>query len=218
MCSPYVLRQECAAGGVELADLPFRYFLARRCLSHEFEPTVLDWFESDAPWKLVVADFYEQHEFSMLAAHLPASISPLVSPESLSDLRRHMETAFGVELTDHVTVLAHKLVPGQRITIHNDFLGGDNETHRLTVQLNRGLSDDDGGLIVLFNSSDPTDIHRVIRPLTGSCLGFEIDGNSNHAVSRVCRGERYTIVYSFYAQRPRSRNPDLAQDGVFSVD
>ena len=198
VCSPYVLSQECAANAVEFVDFPFRYFLAPRCLVQGIEQILLDWFESAAPWQLVESDFYEQYEFGMLDVALPESVSPLASPSNLSALRRSVATLFDVALDDQVTLVAHKLIPGQQIAIHNDYLGGS-ETHRLTVQLNRGLRDADGGLFVLFNSFDPNDIHRVIRPLGGSGLGFEIGENSNHAVSRLHRGERYSLVYSFHA-------------------
>ena len=197
--SPYVLSQECAANAVEFVDFPFRYFLARRCLAQGIEQILLDWFESAAPWQLVQTDFYEQYEFNMLDVALPESVAPLASPSNLSVLRRSVARLFDVALDDRVTLLAHKLIPGQRIAIHNDYLGG-NETHRLTVQLNRGVRDGDGGLFVLFNSFDPNDIHRVIRPLGGSGLGFEIGENSNHAISRLHRRERYTLVYSFHTQ------------------
>ena len=133
--------------------------------------------------------------------------SPLASPSNLSALRRSVATLFDVALDERVTLLAHKLIPGQRIAIHNDYLRG-NETHRLTVQLTRGLRDGDGGLFVLFNSFDPNDIHRVIRPLGGSGLGFEIGENSNHAISRIHRGERYTLIYSFHAQLHADLHPE----------
>ena len=197
---PYALFLECAANSVEFFGHPFRYFIARRCLSKGIEQILLDWFESAAPWQLVETDFYEQYEFNMLDVDLPEPVSPLTSPVNLFDLRHSVATIFDVALDDQVTLMAHKLVPGQRISIHNDFLGGENETHRLTVQLNRGLTDGDGGLFVLFNSFDANDIHRVIRPITGSCVGFEITNNSNHAVSKLHRGERYTLVYSFHVR------------------
>lgn len=202
---PYVLPQEYRVGSVEFADFPFRYFLTRRCLAPDIEQTLLNWFESDAPWRLVETDFYEQYEFSMLDERLPENVAALTSPENLQILRRTVAEIFNVVFDDRITLLAHKLVPGQRIAIHNDYLGGD-ETHRLTVQLNRGLHDRDGGLFMLFNSFDPNDIHRIVRPIAGSGLGFEICENSNHAVSRLHNGERYTIVFSFYAQQLAERH------------
>ena len=89
-------------------------------------------------------------------------------------------------------------MPGQRIAIHNDYLIGE-ETHRLIVQVNRGLKDEDGGFFMLFNSFDASDVHRVLRPIHGSAIGFEISPASHHAVSRLYGEERYTLVYSFYA-------------------
>ena len=88
-------------------------------------------------------------------------------------------------------------VLGQRIRIHNDYIPGA-ETHRVLVQLNNGWADDNGGLLVFFNSDDPADIHRAFRPLHNSCVAFAISPSSYHAVSTIHGGERYTLVYSFY--------------------
>ena len=196
----YGLLRANALEAIELHDAPFRYFLARCSLVPEIEHTLLEWFESDAPWQLVETDFYEQYEFRMLDVALPESVSPLASPDNFSVLRREMEEIFDVAFDERVLLVAHKLVPGQRIAIHNDYLVGK-ETHRLTIQLNRGLRDEDGGLFMLFDSFEPSDIHRIIRPICGSVLGFEISENSHHAVSLLHGGERYTLVYSFYAKR-----------------
>ena len=198
MSTPYVLSGKNIEEAVNFRNSPFRYFLAKRFLAPDVEQATLEWFESGAPWCLAETDFYEQYEFSMLDAQLPKQIRSLTSPLSLLQIRNAMETIFDTSLSNSVTLLAHKLVPGQRIAIHNDYLGG-NETHRLTIQLNRGLSYDDGGLLLLFNSFNPNDIHRILRPVCGSGIGFEIGCNSNHAVSRLHRGERYTLVYSFFA-------------------
>ncbi len=190
----------CALGPVDLRVSPFRYFLAPRCLAPGMERALLEWFETDAPWRLVETDFYQQYEFDMLHMALPTSVAPLISPGNLTALRREMADIFDVAFDDRIMLVAHKLTSGQRIAIHNDHLVGE-ETHRLTVQLNRGLDDEDGGLIMLFNSFDPADVHRIIRPVTGSGIGFEIGENSHHAVSRLHCGERYTLVYSFHARR-----------------
>lgn len=199
------LLRESAFQAIELRDSPFRYFLARRCLVPDIEQALLEWFETDAPWQLVETDFYEQYEFRMLDVVLPESVSQLTAPDNFSALRREMAEIFNVTFDDRVMLVAHKLMPGQRIAIHNDYLVGK-ETHRLTVQLNRGLRDEDGGLFMLFNSFDPMDIHRIIRPVCGSVIGFEIGENSHHAVSMLHDKERYTLVYSFYAQPYAKRN------------
>ena len=182
----------------ESADTPFRYFLAQGCFAPAFEGALLDWLEHAAPWKLVETDFYEQFEFDMRDAELPVDLAPLVAPEMLDRLRRKMGAAFGDPLGPKVQVVAHRLDPGQRIGIHNDVRQGG-ETHRLTVQINRGLGDDDGGFLMLFNSGDASDIHRILRPISGSALWFALSAASHHAVSRLHGGVRYTLVYSFHA-------------------
>ncbi len=188
-----------ALGTVEFRASPFRYFLARGCLAPDTEEKLLEWFETCAPWRLVKTDFYEQYEFSMLDVTLPENVSHLASPNNLTTLRREMARIFEVEFDHRMGLVAHKLAFGQRIAIHNDYLVGE-ETHRLTIQLNRGLRDEDGGLFMLFNSPDPRDVHRILRPVARSGIGFEISERSHHAVSRLHGGERYTLVYTFRAQ------------------
>ena len=190
---------EITLGDVDFRVFPFRYFLAQHCVADHTALALLEWFESGAPWRLVATDFYEQYEFSMLDTVLPENVSHLVAPSSFEALRREMASIFGVAFDEHVMLVAHKLMRGQRIAIHNDYLLGQ-ETHRLTIQLNRGLRDGDGGYFLLFDSVDPRDIHRIVRPLHCSAIGFEIGEASNHAVSRLQCGERYTLVYSFHAQ------------------
>ena len=182
----------------ESVAAPFRYFLSERCLIPEIESGLLDWFEGEAPWHLVETDFYEQYEFDLRDARLPARLGALVAPDMLDRLRRRMEDALGDALGPDVQAVAHRLDPGQRIAIHND-VRPDGETHRLTVQLNRGLRDEDGGFFMLFNSDDPSDVHRILRPVSASAIGFAIGPNSHHAVSRLHGGTRFTVVYSFHA-------------------
>ena len=73
------------------------------------------------------------------------------------------------------------------------------ETHRLVVQLNRGWTAGDGGYFLLFGDDTPEDLRVVLAPMSRQALLFEISHRSHHAVSKVVRGERYSIVYSFYA-------------------
>ncbi len=185
---------------VESATVPFRYFVAEHCLDAAIEPVLLNWLETDAPWALVEADFYEQFEFDLRDAELPPALACLVDPDMLARLRQKMEQALGDALTPHVQLVAHRLDPGQRIAIHNDMREGG-ETHRLTIQLNRGLDDADGGFFMLFNSDDAEDINRILRPVSGSAIGFAISPASHHAVSRLHGGNRFTLVYSFFAKR-----------------
>ena len=187
----------------EQTKQPFWYFLVDQWLDTTIEENLLAWLETDAPWRLVETDFYEQFEFSLFDVTLPASLRSLVSPCQLGQLCKTIENAFQCRLACKIDLVAHKLMPGQHIAIHNDYLVGG-ETHRFTVQLNRGLNDEDGGFFMLFNSIDASDVHRILRPLSGSAIGFEISPASHHAISRLHGGERYTLVYSFYAVLPNT--------------
>jgi Rps23 Pro-64 3,4-dihydroxylase Tpa1-like proline 4-hydroxylase len=184
---------------VERFSKPFEYFLSPQTLRDDLSTTLLAWLETGAPWKLVETDFYEQYEFSFWDVDVPPALLVFREPDFLSALKTRLEDLFKVELGNDVDVAAHKLIPGQRIRIHNDFIDGE-KTYRLLIQLNQGCKDEDGGLLLLFNSSDPADIHKVFRPIHNSAIGFVVSPTSNHAVSVIHGGERFTLVYSFYGK------------------
>jgi len=176
---------------------PFRYATFRECLATSLSSDILAWFEHDAPWRLKRTDFYEQYEFSCWDSISPIA-SHLTSSMVLEAVRSEMMKVFGRTFEDPISVVAHKLLEGQRIGIHNDYLVGE-ESHRLVIQLNHGLSDDDGGFLMIFNSDDPSDIARVMRPVHVSGFAFEISPASFHAVSEMHGGVRYSLIYSLRA-------------------
>jgi len=184
---------------VESFSKPFNYFVAPRALKDDLSKTLLDWLETEAPWKLVETDFYEQYEFSFWDVEVPPSLLVFREPDFLNELKTKVENLFTIELANDIDVAAHKLIPGQRIRIHNDFISGE-KTCRLLIQLNRDCKDEDGGLLILFNSSDPADIHKAFRPIHNEAIGFVVSPASNHAVSLIHGGERFTLVYSFYGK------------------
>ena len=185
----------------ESFGFPFSYYVASQALTVDASMSILDWLEKDAPWRLVEETFYEQYEFNFYHADLPAELSELVHHSCLHRVKNMVEGLFDVKLSDRINFSAHKLVPGQRIRVHNDYLPGQ-ETHRLLIQLNRGWSDENGGFLMFFNSDNANDIHKIIRPLHNSCAAFAISPDSNHAVSTIHHGHRYTLVYSFYQVVP----------------
>jgi Rps23 Pro-64 3,4-dihydroxylase Tpa1-like proline 4-hydroxylase len=184
---------------LEVFTHPFPYFTAVDGFGDHTSGAILDWLEIEAPWALVETDFYEQHEFSLADVSLPPHIAFLSDASFLNDLRSEVERIFAFPLRETVDCTVHKLVPGQRIRIHNDFIPGG-ATHRVLVQLNRGWHDDQGGFLMFFNSGDPADVHRVLSPVHDSVVGFAISEQSHHAVSLIHEGERFTLVYSFYGK------------------
>lgn len=177
---------------------PFRYSVIPSALAPDVADTLLAWFEKDAPWTLRIAEFYEQHEFVLTNEMLPAQLREVFSSAALGSLRAHVEQLFGARLAERIDVTAHRLTKGQRIRIHNDYIPGQ-ETQRLLIQLNRGWLDENGGALMLFNSREPTDVHRILRPVHNSGLLFEISSDSLHAVTPINGGERFTLVMSFFS-------------------
>lgn len=184
---------------VEFQASPFGHFVGRTKLP-DSGAEWLDWLETEAPWKLTVAEFYEQYEFSLRHVSLDPALRCLVATDTVHALRKRMFEYFEQPLSDRVDVTAHKLVPRQTIRIHNDYLSGE-ESHRLLLQLNRGWSPEFGGYLMFFDGPEPETVSSVIEPRNGSVQAFAISSRSYHAVSTVHAEERFTVVYSFY---PRS--------------
>ena len=68
-----------------------RCFTVPRVISEELEEALLAWFESDAPWRLSVMDFYEQYEFDFRdLGPSRQTLKPLVSEDTLNELRRRI--------------------------------------------------------------------------------------------------------------------------------
>lgn len=177
---------------------PFPYFTAAAMLDQDSVSSLLSWFAVAASWKLVETDFYEQHELDSGEDESQTPLAFLTNHRFLEEVRREAGDLFGISFSDRIKWTVHKLLPGQRIRIHNDLLAGG-ETHRVILHINRGWSLSQGGFLMFFNSPDPGDVHRVLMPLNGSLVGFEISEKSRHAVSLVLDGERFAIVYSLYA-------------------
>lgn len=185
---------------LETFSQPFPHFTATEAFGENLSTSILDWLETDAPWRLTETDFYEQYEFSLFAERQPSHLEFLTSRPFLDDLRSKAEQIFGIRLDHSLDCTAHKLVPGQRIRIHNDFIPGQ-ETHRVLIQLNRGWQENHGGFLMFFNSGDPSDVYRLFPPVHDSVVGFAISHHSNHAVSTIHGGGRFTLVFSFYGDR-----------------
>ena len=179
---------------------PFPHAVAPRLLPPVLADQVLQWFEEAAPWRLRVESFYEQYELNLHQVALPAQLRDLLAVEMIGWLARQMLSPLTANGLVNGFVLveanAHKLIRGQTIKIHNDYIG-DDETHRILVQLNRNWSDENGGMLMLFSSPDASDVARLIRPIHGSAMAFEISPTSFHAVSTIRSSARYTLVYSF---------------------
>ena len=175
---------------------PFPYFYSSSALQNSYDLKVVNWLSHSVEWDLVETDFYEQHEFNLLTKNLPLELEFLKSKETTDLIEEKFKSIFKIESFDLVGIVAHKMVTGQHIGIHNDFINGE-ETHRLVIHFNPQWSEENGGFLILFNSSNASDISKVINPTANFAFGFEISERSHHAVSRIYNFTRHTIVYTF---------------------
>jgi Rps23 Pro-64 3,4-dihydroxylase Tpa1-like proline 4-hydroxylase len=180
----------------ELRAAPFPHATHQALLPTQLCDAALDWMETTATWELRIASFYEQWELHLETDALPSGLRPLLSTGTVDHLHALLLAPLTTKHLTLTEVTAHKLVAGQTIRIHNDYLE-NGETHRLLVQLNRGWEDPQGGLLMFFGSASPEDVRRILRPTHGSAVAFPISPQSFHAVSTIQSGHRYTLVYSF---------------------
>lgn len=164
---------------------------------NESNDAIYYWLESKLPWQHTQTSFYEQFEFSLKDAMPPAGIEFLASLQTLKAIGDWLEQSFDSASLEPVDVVAHCLFPGHKMGIHNDYLP-KGETHRLLLQLGRNI---DGGETLLFGQMDPRALSRIVRPVYGTALAFSITPRSFHAVGKVQRGQRFTIIYSFRCRR-----------------
>lgn len=183
-------------GDIRTSKSPFHYFVSPAAFREATADRILSWFKSDAPWRLVETDFYEQYEFSLIDSHLPNRLSLLIDKPLVCHLKNLVAAQLCTKFHDEVEITAHRLTSGQSIRIHNDVIE-NGETHRLIVHINAGWAEQHGGLFVIFNTSDPLSICKLLKPLHNSAIGFAISENSNHAVSKVYDHTRFSLVYSF---------------------
>ena len=175
---------------------PFPHFSSTSVLSNGLEDVTYNWFQLTQEWNLVKTDFYEQYEFSLLNVNLPKEVESLINTQFLKTIENKFTEAFHVSDFELVDIVAHKLVNSQHIGVHNDYINGE-ETHRLVLHFNPQWQEEHGGYLLLFNSSDASDISKLISPINNSAFGFEISKQSHHAVSKIYDFIRYTIVYTF---------------------
>ena len=175
---------------------PYPHAVGHQLLDPSVSEQILQWFEHKAPWRLRVESFYEQYELNLHQAGLPTALQGLIANETIDCLAERMLGPLLTGTFGLVEANAHKLLPGQTIKIHNDYINGA-ESHRVLIQINRNWSDENGGFLMLFFGPNSGDVARLIRPIHGSAVAFEISPTSFHAVSTILAGERYTLVYSF---------------------
>lgn len=181
-----------------IEEQPFKTFSLVNVLKNGLEKKLFEWFESTDAWGYTETDFYTQYEFSLFDVNLPDILKCLITENTLKSIEQEFIKIYSITSFQIVGITAHKLVDGYKIGVHNDFIG-DEETHRFLIQVNPNWKEENGGFLMLFNSSDSKDVAKIIMPLNNTAFGFEISPKSYHAVSTVYNFSRYTIVYTFKA-------------------
>jgi hypothetical protein len=185
----------------EATNVPFPLFTVDEVLPCTDADNLLAWLESTRSWESVHTHFYDQLEFlvrdSEQLTNLPEACAAILSDAMIGELGAAVAEHLGVQECDPYKVVAHKLVGGHGIGIHTDDSGKDPPLHRFVLQLGSDYDDRDGGQLGLFAAHDLEQPYRIVRPLHNTGCGFSIGPKSEHAVSDVRRGQRYTLIFTF---------------------
>lgn len=177
---------------LSLSATPFRHFVCSDVFPEDFAQDVLACLHR-VDWERVVESFYEQYEYSLTN---DCELDCLLTPKVLASIECTMRSAFGAKSIAVTDVTLHKLVSGQSIGIHNDFLGDGTETHRLVIHFNAGWEPTNGGYFAIASGPTPESLEKLVQPIHNSAIGFEISEHSHHAVSRVLAQDRYSVIYT----------------------
>ncbi len=180
---------------------PYPHFETANFIDPQTADPLLAWLAQEAKWQSQKLDGYDGYSDLALGSNdLPSHLKTLLAPDFLSDLRFSMGRFFEMEAEGYVRVTAHRLLPGSSLKPHCD-VSPIHFTHRLLVQLNRGWTRENGGLLCIFDgdpSAKKTKKQKLIVPAHRSAFAFEISRRSFHSVTPVLAGERYTLSYTFY--------------------
>lgn len=183
---------------VQLQPAPFPHLTIDGFLDERVAASLLRWLESEASWtSYEVLDFARYYDVNPRTAGLYPLLNILSDDVLLAQMAARVQQIFRVTLRPYVDMIAHKLIPGQSVGIHTDY--DAMQTHRLIIHLNRGWTAQNGGVLLLHDEDDPAvPPSRRVPPIHRRAVAFEISPRSLHSISRVERGERYSLVYTFF--------------------
>jgi hypothetical protein len=185
----------------KMVEHPFPH-AAFDCFLDEEEAAVgLDWLKNECPWREREEEHYRSSNWHLDPAHLPSPLDVILSREKREEIRTAMERIFGVRLSPSLSLQANKYVAGDGTAVHSDYDPAKRSgqyffTHRLLWYLNDGWTEEQGGLLGLFepDSSEPV---VLVEPRHNSGAAMAMSDRSLHAVSAQVTGVRYALVFSY---------------------
>ena len=202
---PHALSAPFHLGCAGVSNRPFPHLEAENSLDAALADALLTWFEENAHWQIKKLNGYTGYtDISLFPGDLPSELDLLLLPETFSHLRSCMGKFFAIDPEGYVRVTAHRLLAGASLRPHTD-LAPLRFTHRLIVQLNRGWTRANGGLLCLADNErfcNEQKSPKLITPTHNNAFAFEVSQRSFHSVTQVVKGERYTLSYTFYPDSP----------------
>ena len=178
---------------------PFPHFTVPQILDSGIASDISMLLQALSNWALIQADFYEQFETSVYDLLPTNPLRALIAPDTIAAIADQLCMQFKQQELSISDATLHRLVPGQSIGLHNDYIP-NKETHRLIIHFSRQWEESNGGYFVLFDDSNAERVSELVKPVLNSAIGFEISERSHHAISQVYDSDRYSVVYSFSAQ------------------
>jgi hypothetical protein len=175
-----------------------------------FAPELVDdWLrtlESVSAWRPQDGGFYAADATAVAPSDAPdGAMREMLQPGGLARLEAAASQLFETTLCLHGPVIAHRMRPGQGVGIHSDRPAPGEETHRIVIFLARAPVPADGGHFLILAGPDVGRASSIIELASNTAVAFPLDDQSYHAVSRVVRGTRFSLVLSFRGCPSRDR-------------
>ena len=120
----------------KLVTEPFPHFFGEHFFSPEDSQALLQWFDDDAPWRVVRHSFYEQCEMDLFSIARPAHLEHLFAAPFLAQLKSQVERVFRSRVRNYLRITAHRLLPGQGIGLHTDSIRADDPEEPIDLHIN----------------------------------------------------------------------------------
>ncbi len=183
---------------VLLFDEPYRHFLCFESFGADDAADMREVLSSDLDWGVREGSFYVTYRLDLRAFFEKRRTPRFLDEDFLFRMRDRMSKLFSVPLSDTIQVLGHRMIPGQRIGVHNDNPGLGFENYRIVTQFTFDQKPEDGGELNIHTSDRPQDVYQSIRPYPNMSFGFETSARSYHSVNLVRNVNRDAMLFNFW--------------------
>lgn len=157
--------------------------------------------EDLSTWKRHETDWFSQDDMHLddnKIEILPQSLDNLAYVLLSEHFQKYIQAITGFHSLCQPSLVAHRMVAGDYVDVHNDFIpGGDIIRCILYFDPYVLLRKEPSGLFLALGSENVSDVIDIFQPIHNSLVIFEISPFSLHAVTKIEKGHRFSVILSY---------------------